>query len=124
MYSKDQLGYKKRLKRKSVRPLPVTILCILIVSWGIWNLISMYINVYNGVYAIYPAVNALMVVFSFVAISGVWSMEKWGAITFPAIVTLKIIADLIFGTFIAWYLLGYVIAVVFLRYYPKMRKSE
>jgi hypothetical protein len=124
MYTKDQLGYKKRLKKKSTRPLPITIICILIVLWGIWNLVSMYINVYRGVYAIYPAVNALMIVFSFVSISGVWSMEKWGPITFPVIVTVKIITDLIFNTFTPWYLLGYVIAFYFFRHLKDMKRSE
>jgi hypothetical protein len=84
----------------------------------------MYINLYKGVYAIYPAVNALMIVFSFVSISGIWSMEKWGAITFPVVVTIKIITDLIFSNFSGWYLLGYVVAIYFFTFYKQMRRSE
>jgi hypothetical protein len=124
MYTKDPLGYKRRLKKKSKRPLPITVLCVLIVLLGIWNLISMYINVYKGVYAIYPAANALMIVFSFVSISGIWSMEKWGAITFPVVVTIKIIIDLIFSVFSGWYLLGYVVAIYIFTFYKQMRRSE
>lgn len=124
MYTKDQLGYKRRLKNKSKRPLDITILCIFLVLLGLWNLVSMYINVYKGPYAIYPAANALMIVFSFVSISGIWSMEKWGTITFPIVVALKLITDLIFSTFNVWYLLAFVIAIYFFRYYKKMRRSE
>jgi hypothetical protein len=124
MHNKDQLGYKRRLRKKSNRPLPITVLCILIVLWGLWNLISMYINVYTGVYAIYPAVNALMIMLSFVSVSGIWSMEKWGPISFPIVVALKIICDLIFSMFNPFYLLGFLLSIVFFRYYSKMRRSE
>ena len=124
MHNKDQLGYKRRLRKKSNRPLPITVLCILIVLWGLWNLISMYINVYTGVYAIYPAVNALMIMLSFVSVSGIWSMEKWGSISFPIVVALKIICDLIFSMFNPFYLLGFLLSIVFFRYYSKMRRSE
>ena len=124
MHTKDPLGYKRRHKKKSIRPLSVTILCVLIVLWGLWNLIAMYINVYKGVYAVYPAVNALMIVFSFVTISGIWSMEKWGTITFPIVITVKIIADLIFDAFSGWHLLAYVAALYFFRFYSQMRRSD
>ncbi|MFN9710123.1 MAG: hypothetical protein ACK55K_01775 [Bacteroidota bacterium] len=84
----------------------------------------MYINVYTGVYAIYPAVNALMIMLSFVSVSGIWSMEKWGPISFPIVVALKIICDLIFSMFNPFYLLGFLLSIVFFRYYSKMRRSE
>jgi hypothetical protein len=84
----------------------------------------MYVNIYKGPYAIYPAVNALMVVFSFVAISGVWAMEKWGAITFPVVLILKMIADVIFAKFIIWYLIGFLPAIYFLKFYRQMKRAE
>jgi hypothetical protein len=124
MYTKDELGYKKRVKKKSKRPLDLTIVCILIVLFGFINIISMYIGVYAGIHTIYPAINALMIVFSFVAISGVWSMEKWGPISFPIVVLLKIITDVGFGEFSAWYLLGFIVALYFFRFYSKMKHSE
>ena len=124
MYTRDELGYKKRVKKKSKRPLDLTISCVLIVLFGFINIISMYIGVYKGIHTIYPAINALMVVFSFVSISGIWSMEKWGVITFPVVVLLKIIADAMFDAFSPWYLLGFVIALYFFRFYTKMKHSE
>ena len=124
MYIKNELGYKKRVKKKSKRPLDLTIICILIVLFGFANIISMYIGVYSGHHTIYPAVNALMIVFSFVSISGVWSMEKWGPITFPIIVLMKILVDAAFGEFSPWYLTGFVIAIYFFRFYAKMKHSE
>lgn len=124
MYTRDELGYKKRAKKKSKRPLDLTIVCILIVLFGFANIISMYIGIYSGIHTIYPAINALMIVFSFVSISGVWSMEKWGVITFPIVVILKIIVDLLFGEFLPWYFLGIVISLYFFRFYPKMKHSE
>jgi hypothetical protein len=124
MHNKDTFGYKRRLKKKSKRPPEITIICVLIVLLGLWNIVSMYINVYTGVYAVYPAINALMIIFSFVSLSGIWSMEKWGVISFPVVLTMKIISDLIFKTFNPWYLLGYLLSLYFFRYINSMRKSE
>jgi hypothetical protein len=124
MYTKDHLGYKKRIKKKSKRPIPLTVICVLLVLWGLFNLVSMYIRVYQGIHTIYPAINALMIVFLFVSVSGIWSMEKWGPITFPIVVLLKIIVDLIFGFYSSWYLLGFVLSIYFLRFYTKMRHTE
>ena len=125
MYTKDELGYKKRVKKKSKRPMELTIVCALVVLFGFINLIDMYVRVYPGIRTIYPALNALVIVFSFVSISGVWSMEKWGPITFHFIVLLKILIDLIvLGKFNAWYMLGFIVAVYFFRFYSKMKHSE
>jgi hypothetical protein len=124
MYTKDALGYKKRVRKKSKRPVELSVICALIVLFGFINIISMYIGEYAGIHTIYPAVNALIIVFSFVSVSGVWSMEKWGPITFPVVVLLKIITDAVFGEFSAWYLLGFIIAFYFFRFYPNMKHSE
>ena len=124
MYVKDDLGYKKRVKLKSKRPAFLAAVCLVFVLWGFWHIISMFVKVYPGIYTLYPAANALMVVFGFVAISGIWSMEKWGPISFAIVVTLKILVDLIFEQFNPWYLLGYLLAGFFLLYLPKMKKTE
>jgi hypothetical protein len=85
----------------------------------------MYIRVYPGIRTIYPALNALVIVFSFVSISGIWSMEKWGPITFPFIVLFKIMIDVIvLEKFNPWYLLGFIVAAYFFRFYTKMKHSE
>jgi hypothetical protein len=124
MQTKDELGYKKRSRKKSKRPLDLSIICVLVVLLGFYNIIDMFMHVYERVYTLYPALNALVVVFSFVSISGIWSMEKWGPVSFPFVVLLKILIDLIFGKFVVWYLLGLVLAIYFLRYLPKMRNVE
>lgn len=124
MYVKDDLGYKKRLKKKTPRPTLVTLVCLAIIAYGFWNIISSYIGVYSGIGTLYPAVNALMVVFSFVAVSGVWSMEKWGPVSFVIVVVLKLLIDAGFGHFNPWFLLGFIPAAYFLLLLPKMRMTD
>lgn len=102
----------------------ITILCLLIVVYGFWSLISSYIGVYRDFAVLYPAANALMIVFMFVAISGVWSMEKWGPISFVIVVLLKLLTDALWGYFNIWMLLGIVPAAVFLLLIPKMKNVE
>jgi hypothetical protein len=124
MYVKNEYGYKKRVKKKTKRPAYITYLCLAVVAYGFWNIISSYIGVYSGFGTLYPAINALMVVFSFVAISGVWSMEKWGPISFPIVITLKLLVDLMWGHFNPWILLAFIPAAVFLSLFPKMKRGE
>jgi hypothetical protein len=124
MYVKDEYGYKKRVRKKTNRPLLITMLCLIIIAFGFWSLISSYIGIYQGFGTLYPAANALMIVFSFVAVSGVWNMEKWGSVTFPIVVGLKILFDLMFGHFNGWYLLGFIPAAIFIIMLPKMRRTE
>lgn len=124
MYVKNEFGYKKRVKRKIKRPLIITLACIGIVLFGFWNIISSYIGIYSGFGTLYPASNALMIVFSFVAVSGVWVMEKWGAIAFNIVVVLKLIIDSAFGHFNPWYLLAFIPGIIFLVILPKMRSTD
>lgn len=125
MYTKDQLGYKKRVvKRRAKRPMHITILCLVIVAYSFWSLISSYIGVYKDFGVLYPAANALMIVFTFVAISGVWSMEKWGPISFVIVLVLKLLTDALWGYFNVWILLAIIPAVIFLLLIPKMKNVE
>ncbi len=124
----DKYGYKKKGRSKTPRPLLVTILCALLFAWGLFEIAYSYtgntaLNK-SGVDTLYPAVNALMMVFSFVALSGVWSMEKWGPITFAIVVSVKILVDLMFGHFNAVYFIGFVPAIIFLLNMKKMRKTD
>jgi hypothetical protein len=124
MYVKNEYGYKKRVKKKIKRPTYITLLCVGVVVYGFWNIISSYMGIYNGFGTLYPAINALMIVFSFVAISGVWSMEKWGAVTFPIVITLKLLVDVLWNHFNPWLLLAFIPAAVFLSLFPKMKRVE
>jgi hypothetical protein len=124
MYVKNEFGYKKRVRKKAKRPPYISILCLAVIAYGFWDIISSYIGVYQGFGTLYPAANALMIVFSFVAISGVWSMEKWGPISFPIVITLKLLVDVLWGHFNPWILLAFIPAGVFLYLLPKMKNTE
>lgn len=123
----DELGYKKRGRKRNPRPLLITILCSLLFAYGLWEIVYSFtgnIVLKGGVDTLYPAINALMMVFAFVGLSGVWSMEKWGPISFVIVITLKLLVDAMFSHFSWWYALGYIPAVLFLLALPKMKKTE
>jgi hypothetical protein len=123
----DEFGYKKKGKRKSPRPMLITILCLIVFAYGILEIAYSFIGgvtLKGGVDTIYPAVNALMVVFTFVAASGVWTMEKWGAISFIIVVTVKLLVDLLFAHFNWYELLYFIPAALFLMRLPKMRLTK
>ncbi len=123
----DELGYKKRGRKKNPRPQLINVLCLLLFAYGLWEIVYSFtgnIVLKGGVDTLYPAVNALMVVFGFVGLSGVWAMEKWGPISFVIVITLKLITDAIFGHFNWMYALGYIPAVIFLLALPKMRNTD
>jgi hypothetical protein len=124
----DQYGYKRKKGKKTPRPHLITILCVLLFAWGLGEIVYSYtgntaLNK-SGIDTLYPAINALMMVFGFVAISGTWSMEKWGPISFVIVVTLKLGVDLIFGHFNSMYLLAYIPAAIFLFNLKKMRRTD
>lgn len=123
----DHYGYKTKGSRKNKRPQLITILCAILFTYGLWEIVYSFtgnIVLKGGVDTLYPAVNALMVVFSFVGLSGVWTMEKWGPISFVIVVTLKLLTDAIFGHFNWLFLLGYIPAIIFLLALPKMRNTD
>lgn len=123
----DDLGYKKRGKQRNPRPFLITILCSILFAYGLWEIVYSFtgnIVLRGGVDTLYPAVNALMMVFGFVGLSGVWSMEKWGPISFVIVMTLKLLIDAIFSHFSWLYALGYIPAIIFLLALPKMRKTD
>jgi len=100
MYVKDELGYKKKVRHRSKRPLILTILCILFVIFGFYDIITSFVpdqfSCNDSLCQFYPAFNSLMVVFGFVSISGIWSMEKWGPISLSIIFPLNLITEIIF----------------------------
>lgn len=123
----DELGYKKKGRKRNPRPFLITILCSVLFAYGLWEIVYSFtgnIVLKGGVDTLYPAINALMMVFAFVGLSGVWSMEKWGPISFVIVITLKLLVDAMFSHFSWWYALGYIPAVLFLLALPKMKKTE
>jgi hypothetical protein len=125
MDHRDQLGYKSRSKsRRSKRPPLITAFCIALFALGLFNIVYTFTGLYKGLNTMYPAVNALMIVFSFVGLSGVWAMEKWGPVSFVIVVALKVLVDLIFGNFQWYILLGFIPAALFLLAMPKMKNTD
>jgi hypothetical protein len=133
MYTKDELGYKKKIRQKSKRPVFLTLLCYLFVICGFAEIINSYVNTYQGMKTFYPAFNSLMVVFGFVAISGIWSMEKWGPISLSIVFPLKVLVEIVFfdwgqGKFTVEHLLEIslwlLVCAVALWYMPKMKRSQ
>jgi hypothetical protein len=133
MYTKDELGYKKKIRQKSKRPVFLTLLCYLFVLYGFAEIINSYVNTYQGMKTFYPAFNSLMVVFGFVAISGIWSMEKWGPISLSIVFPLKVLVEIIFfdwdhGKFTVEHLLEFslwlIVCVVAYWYMPKMKTTQ
>lgn len=123
----DNYGYKRKRSNRRPRPMLVTILCSVLFAYGLWEIVYSFtgnIVLKGGVDTLYPAVNALMVVFSFVGLSGVWTMEKWGPISFAIVVSLKLLVDAIFGHFNWVFVLGYIPAIIFLLALPKMRNTD
>ena len=124
----DQYGYKRKKGKRTPRPQLITILCVVLFVWGLAEIVYSYtgntaLNK-SGIDTLYPAMIALMVVFSFVALSGTWCMEKWGPISFAIVVTLKLGVDLFFGHFNPIYIIGYIPAAIFLLSLKKMRKTD
>jgi hypothetical protein len=101
MYVKDDLGYKKKVRHRSKRPFILTLICMVFVGYGFYDIVNSFftpikLNCDNSLCLFYPAFNSLMVVFGFVSISGIWSMEKWGPISLSIILPLNLITELIF----------------------------
>ena len=125
MEHRDHLGYKrKREGRRSKRSPVITGLCIALFAFGLFSIVNTFTGLYQGLNTLYAAVNALMIVFSFVGLSVVWAMEKWGPVSFAIVVALKILMDLIFGNFQWYYLLGFIPAAIFLLAMRKMKNTE
>lgn len=102
-------------------PLVVLILCGLLFAYGIVEIIYTFSGAYGQLHVAYSAVNAFIVILSFVALSGVWAFEKWGPIAFALVIALKAGSDLFFGNFQLWQLLSVLPAIVFLAFYKQMK---
>lgn len=102
-------------------PLVVLILCGLLFAYGIFEIIYTFSGAYGHLHVAYSAVNAFIVVLSFVALSGVWAFEKWGSIAFALVIAFKAGSDFLFDNFQIWQLLSVLPAIVFLLYYKQMK---
>lgn len=112
----------KKAKANQVSPpLTITILCGLLFAYGIFEIIYTFSGAYGHLHVAYSAINAFIVVLSFVALSGVWAFEKWGPIAFALVIALKAGSDLLFGNFQLWQLVSVLPAIIFLAVYKQMK---
>lgn len=79
------------------RPVPVTALCSILFAAGLFNIAYSFTGIYAPYGIWYSAVNALLTVIIFAALSGVWSMEKWGLWLFSGAIAAKIGIDVFAG---------------------------
>jgi hypothetical protein len=103
------------------RPVPVTIFCSLILVLGLFNIVYTFTGVYAPYGLLYSAAHTLLTIVLFAAISGIWSMEKWGVYLFLAIVAMKFGLDLYTGAFHYAELLLLLPTAYFLVIVPKMK---
>lgn len=84
---------------KPSRPLPVTLVCLFLMAGGIVAILHAFTGATAIHGAFHPAARALACLAVFVAVAGVWSMERWGLwMAVPA--TFAFIGvDILFGVF-------------------------
>ncbi len=103
------------------RPTPVTIFCSLLITAGLSNIIYTFTGVYAPYGLLYSAAHTLLTIIMFAAISGIWSMERWGVYLFLAVLALKFVLDLYTGAFHYLELILLVPAIYFLVLFRKMK---
>jgi len=103
-----------------IRPVSITAICSILFAAGIFNIIYTFTGVYAPYGVYYSAVNTIIIVIMFAALSGVWVMEKWGVYLFTLLVIIKCCLDLYSGAFSWWELLLLVPVIVFLSQLRKM----
>jgi hypothetical protein len=102
------------------RPGIITALCSALLTAGIFNIIYTFTGVYAPYGLLYSAGHTLITIVIFAAVSGIWSMEKWGVYLFLACLAIKLGLDLNTGAFKLWEIILLVPAVIFLAYFKKM----
>lgn len=118
-----QQSASKTLKEKKNQPSPplmMKIVCGLLFALGIFEIIYTFSGAYGHLHVAYSAINTFIVILSFVALSGIWAFERWGAIAFFFVILLKGISDYLFANLQLWQLLFILPAIFFLRQYKQM----
>lgn len=81
----------------SNEPIPrhwsVTAACVSLLAMGLFNLVYSFTGIYAPYGIYYPAALALLTIIMFAAISGIWSMERWGVWVFLLVMLLKFLLD-------------------------------
>jgi hypothetical protein len=99
----------------------VTISCTLLFSFGLFVITYTFTGAFAGYGLYYSGVNVLFIIIMFAALSGIWSMEKWGVWIYLVILVLKFGLDLLVSAFGWWELSLLVPLFVFLWYFKVMK---
>lgn len=98
------------------------VICGVMYVYGLVQIIYTFTGAYGHVHVAYSAVNAFIIILSFVALSSVWSLEKWGALGFLGVLLLSYLSDFFFGNFRWWTLAGLVLAFLFFLLLKRIRR--
>jgi hypothetical protein len=103
-----------------LRPKLISITSSLLFAAGLFSIVYTFTGAYAQYGPYYSAINTLIIVLIFAALSGVWSMEKWGAYLFTILIIIKCSFDLYIGAFIWWELLLLIPVIIFFSQIKKM----
>jgi hypothetical protein len=103
------------------RPGIITAICSALLAAGIFNIIYTFTGVYAPYGLLYSAGHTLITIIIFAAVSGIWSMEKWGVYLFLACLAIKLGLDMYSGAFKVWEIVFIIPAIVFLANLKKMK---
>jgi hypothetical protein len=103
------------------RPIVGTIFCSLLLALGLFNIVYTFTGIYAPYGLLYSAAHTLLTIIMFAAISGIWSMEKWGVYLFLGVVALKFGLDIYTGAFHYVELLLVLPAIYFLLIMSRMK---
>jgi hypothetical protein len=81
------------------RPALMTWMIALLFTLGLFNVIYAFTGAFAPYGIYYSAGNVFLIILMFAALSGLWSMEKWGLWLFLVFVALKLVLDLATGAF-------------------------
>jgi hypothetical protein len=104
-----------------IRPMAITITCSILYAAGLFSILYTFTGAFATYGLFYSAINTLLVVLIFAALSGVWGMEKWGIWFFALVVIIKFGNDWYSGAFLWWELLLLIPLIIFISQFRKMK---
>ena len=103
-----------------VRPVLITIICSILFAAGLFSIVYTFTGAFAPYGVYYSALNAIITVLIFAALSGIWAMEKWGVYLFSLMVPIKFGVDFFSGAFGWWELSLILPIVIFISQFKKM----
>ena len=104
------------------RPFVIAAVCTILFVAGLLSIVFAFFGEYAKYGVLYSAINMLLTVTIFAALSGVWEMEKWGVKLFAALIVVKLGFDVFYHAFNFWELLLLLPIGVFVYCIKEFRK--